>query len=167
MKKIIVDSSSAILLHKCGIFEHLAAHYEIFIPETVFSELTGSGHDGSEFFRGYFTGHRIKSCNTIRTSSLRRGNSLHEGERGVIALFLEGGYDYIIIDDGRGSIFCRDNNIPFINALLAVKVLYLNEYISGQLYTSASEWLVSNGRYSSRILQWAEQAEREALSFFL
>lgn len=167
MKKIIIDSSSAILLNRCGIFEIISRQFDIYIPEKVFSELTIPGHDGSELFRNYFSTARVKTCEKSGDCSLRHGISLHAGEHEVILLYIEGGYDYIIIDDGRGSAYCRDNNIPYINALLAVKVLYFNNSISQHLYTAAWDWLKLNGRYSKKILDRAEQADRSVVSLFL
>ena len=85
----------------------------------------------------------------------------------MIALFREGKGNFIIIDDGKGGRYCRDNNIPYINALLTVKILFLKRLITETESADAWKWLLANGRYSEKVKVWAENAGEERLSFFL
>jgi len=131
------------------------------------SELTVPGYEGAEFFFDLCSSEIVKvyEPDYVRTENLT--GSLHAGERDVIALFYEGKGDFIIMDDGKGSAFCRDKKIPYINALLAVKILYLEQLIDEKQYACAWRWLLTNGRYSQKIIKWAENADEHALAFFI
>lgn len=50
MKTVIIDSSSAILLYKCGMIQSLLKCFSVIISGAVYSELTLPGYDGSDFF---------------------------------------------------------------------------------------------------------------------
>ncbi len=165
MRKIIADSSSLILLFKCGAAEDLLNNCCCIIPEPVRDELTAQGHDGSDFFdqcirKGALT---VK----IHAGGAAISISLHKGEMGVISLYNEGAGQYIIIDDGRGAAFCRNNTIPYINALLAVKILFFSGIISRKKFDVAYLWLKSNGRYSKAVIEWADAAGFQELKEFL
>jgi predicted nucleic acid-binding protein len=167
MKTVILDSSSAILLFRCNIINTLLKYYHLLIPYAVFTELTVPGYAGSDVFIELCSSGFIKVYKPVKNNPDEPGKSLHIGEREVISLFLEGRGDFVIIDDGKGGAFCRDNNIPYINALLAVKILNLKQLINGQEYFDAWGWLTENGRYSEKIIEWAENADEKRLEFFL
>lgn len=167
MRNVIIDSSSAILLYKCGLIPSLLKQCVPVISGTVFAELTVTGYDGADFFTELCGSGKIKVFTPDAEGSGRFSGSIHAGEREVIALYYEGKGEYVIIDDGRGSAYCRDNNIPYINALLAVKVLFLKNYITETEFAAGWEWLLANGRYSAKVRAWAEEATRERFGFFL
>lgn len=167
MKTVIIDSSSAILLFRCNIIMLLLKYYKLLIPGAVFSELTVAGYDGSDVFIDLCSSGSIKVCRAEKHNAEKLSKSLHAGEREVISLFREGRGDFIIIDDGKGGAFCRDNNIPYINALLAVKILFFKQLINDQEYCDAWSWLIENGRYSAKIIDWAKNADEQRLEFFL
>jgi predicted nucleic acid-binding protein len=167
MKTVILDSSSAILLFRCNIINTLLKCYHLLIPGAVFAELTVPGHGGSDVFIDLCSSGFIKVYKPVKNNSDEPGRSLHEGEREVISLFLEGRGDFVIIDDGKGGAFCRDNNIPYINALLAVKILHFKQLIKDHEYRDSWRWLIENGRYSEKITEWAENADEKKLEFFL
>ncbi len=167
MKTIIIDSSSAILLYRCGAIPALLRCYTTVIPGAVFSELTVPGHYGADYFSSLCVSGDIKILKTHGVPAEKFTRSLHAGEREVVTLFNEGNGDFIIIDDGNGSAFCRDNNIPYMNALLAVKILHFKQMINDQEHHDAWRWLIGNGRYSGGIIDWAENADEQKLDFFL
>jgi predicted nucleic acid-binding protein len=167
MRSVIIDSSSFILMYKSGVINPLLKFYSAVIPETVFHELTVPGYEGSELFRNLCSEGRIVVCKPDPAKNRVLSETLHPGERGVISLFYEGKGDYIIIDDRKGGAFCRDNNIPYINALLAVKILFLKQLVTEKEYVSAWAWLVNNGRYSGKIIKWAENADEVKLAWFI
>jgi len=167
MRNVIIDSSSAILLFRCRIFLPMLKNFNPVIPGTVLSELTVQGYDGAEFFESLYISGAIKVSIPRMIHADEFSRSIHSGEREVISLFREGLGDYIIIDDGKGSAYCRDNNIPYVNALLVVKILYFKRIITDKEYESAWRWLVGNGRYSAKIIDWAENADEDKIKFFI
>lgn len=167
IKRIIPDSSSLILLHKCGIIRSLFLYCNIVIPERVYAEITVPGHEGAGLFSGLRTAGSIEVCIPVERDTGIFSSGLHPGEMDVISLYLERKGEYIIIDDGKGAAFCRDNRIPYINALLAVKILFMKRLITEHEYSAAWKWLVKNGRYSGKIISWAENAGVEVLEEFL
>lgn len=167
MKKIIADSSSLILLHKCYMLGVLLENYKVVIPTAVFEELTVPGHEGAESFRENCAEGLIEIAEVSMIYVSDSSAFLHRGESEVISLFSQCTADFVLIDDGRGGGYCRDNGIPYINALLAVKILFIRELISEKYYSLSLNWLLSNGRYSKKIISFAEKANREILEFFI
>lgn len=167
MKRVIMDSSSAILLYKCGCIPALMKYFSPVIPLSVKCELTLNGYEGSEFFTGLCREETIKVYEPDSDSYKKMNGKLHAGERDVIALYYEGKGDFILIDDGRGSAFCRDNKIPYINAVLAIKILFLKSLINEEAYADAWGWILANGRYSQKVIHWAENADEHDLGFFI
>jgi len=137
------------------------------IPKAVFMELTIPGYDGSDFFMELCSTGAVKVYEPAAGSPNKIPESLHAGEREVIELFHEAKGDFIIIDDGRGSAFCRDNNIPYVNALLIVKILFFKQLITEPEYLKSWTWLLEKGRYSDSIKIWAENADAEMLKTFI
>ncbi len=167
MKRVILDSSSAILLYKCGIISSLIKYCSTVIPFSVKRELTLAGYEGSKFFTDLCRKEMIKVYEPVSGRNKNINRKLHAGENDVIALYNEGRGDFVILDDGEGSAFCRDNKIPYINALLAAKVLFMKRLIDEQEYKHARAWLLENGRYSQKIISWAENADEHHLAFFV
>jgi hypothetical protein len=167
MRSVIIDSSSFILMYKSNAVIPLLKFCSAVIPEPVFDELTVPGYEGSEFFRDLCSMGGITVCKSEPMNNQVLPGTLHAGERGVISLFYEGKGDYIIIDDRKGGAFCRDKNIPYINALIAVKILFLRQLVTEEEYVSAWTWLVNNGRYSGKIIQRAENADEVKLAWFM
>lgn len=167
MKNVILDSSSAILIYKCDVFTPLLDYCSPVIPEKVFSELTISGYDGADYFTDLCRSGMIKVLKQQTEIDGAITGKIHPGELGVLALYHDGEGDFIIIDDGKGGAYCRNNNIPYINALLTVKILFLNKIISEPEYIKAQKWLLENGRYSEEVIRWAESADQNQLDFFM
>lgn len=136
------------------------------IPESVYREVTVSGHTGSDFFSDLCEKGVITVYKTTERFDLSL-SFLHEGERGVIDIFYEGKGDFVIMDDGKGGAFCRDNNIPYINALLAVKIMLMKKIVTEAEYADARRWLLKYGRYSEKVKLWTDNADEHMLSFFL
>lgn len=167
MKNVIIDSSSAILLFRCNIFLHFLDYCIPVIPESVLREITLKGYSGADFFTELAGKGIIKVCKPEPEQVSKIKKRMHSGESEAISLFYEGKGDFVIIDDGKGGVFCRDNSIPYINALLTVKILFFKQLVSEQEYYSAWNWLVSNGRYSRYVLSWADDADESKLAFFI
>ncbi len=59
MKTVLIDSSSAILLFKSGLFDHLIHRFEVILSNSVYKELTSSAHAGSNEFKTYIQNYKI------------------------------------------------------------------------------------------------------------
>ena len=167
MRRTVIDSSSLILIYKSGLIIHFLDLYAPVIPESVSRELTVPGHDGADLFRKFCNEGSITVLKPCLEEARVITGTLHTGERDVILLFYEGQGDYIIIDDRKGGAFCRDNGIPYINALLSVKILFLKGKITEKIFINAWDRVIEIGRYSQSIVVWAENAGMEKLSEFM
>ncbi len=171
MKKILIDSSSAILLFKAGLYDNLTRLFDTCIAETVFHELTVDGRDGAEVFRACCMDGRVRVLNKKSEEDPSKAypdfSFLGGGERETIREYILGSGQFIIIDDYKGARFCRDNAIPYINALLTPRVLFFSGDISEEASRSGAEAILRLGRYSRKIIDYAMSRERDDLSFFL
>jgi predicted nucleic acid-binding protein len=167
MRNVIIDSSSAILLYRCNMIYSLMKYCSPVIPKAVFNELTVRGYHGADIFNDLCSAGRIEVRDAASGKVDHLTGQLHQGEREVIELFYEGKGSFIIIDDGKGGAFCRDNKIPYINALLAVKILHLGRFITEKEFLDAWSWLIANGRYSEKVKSWAGSADESKLAAFM
>lgn len=165
MRKIIADSSSLILLYKCGAAGILLDNCICIVPESVRDELIAAEHAGASLFSKCFTEGRIKVLEAQENSAF--STKMGSGERGVFSLYKAGCGDYVVIDDRKGASYCRREGIPYINALLAVKIFFYADLISGRELEKMSSWLKINGRYSDAVIEWAEGADADILREFL
>ena len=74
--------------------------------------------------------------------------------------------EFIIVDDGRAGGYCRNRQIPYINALLFPRVLYLADRLSEHHCRSFTKTILSHGRYSADIIARAERLDKNALFHF-
>ncbi|HNX25400.1 MAG TPA: hypothetical protein PKG60_15240 [Spirochaetota bacterium] len=167
MKSVIIDTSSAILMYKCHTIPALLKYCSPVISSAVKAELIVPGYEGWEFFTELCRNSMIKVLELETEKADELAGSLHIGERSAIALYYEGKGDFIIMDDGKGSAFCRDNKIPYINALLAVKILFFKRLVTETEFDNARRWMIANGRYSKKVIEWAENADENLLSAFI
>lgn len=167
MKAVLVDSSSAILLYKTGLFDRLTACYQVRLAKAVYQELTHPGYPGARYFL------EIKARQMIRLFSPPPGKpprpllGMGAGEQRTLQGFLAGNGDFILIDDGKGASFCRKQGIPYINALLVPRLLYLGGRISLSEYQEKTGAILKIGWYSAAIIDYARFCPAGRLSFFL
>ncbi len=169
---VLMDASSAIILFKCSFFEPVAGYFRIIMSETVYLEITRDGRDGAGEFRRYRREERIV-INGLSGKGVRPGcqfqpvAGLGDGERDTILLYQTGVGDMIILDDGKGASYCRNNSIPFINSLLAPRILHLGGLIDREERDRAMKSIMTYGRYSSKIIEYAYGCGDEKLAGFL
>jgi len=171
-KQTVVDTSSIIILFKTGLFNLLIDEYHLIITNSVYDELTIDHHTGSKEFKDYcdsgkikvhlLTDEESKSCNLKNVHP-----SLDKGEQDTICLFQNGIGDFIIIDDGKGAKFCRDQKIPYINALLFPRILYFGGKCSKSQFNRLIEKIIGIGRYSQEIIDFALNCHKDHLEFFM
>jgi predicted nucleic acid-binding protein len=170
MKKSLLDASSAILLFKVDLLKELTDVYHIFITTSVLQELTRENLHGTDIFLHYVSLNKIKvtdvedvpsKCET----SVDSLSSLDQGERDTIKCFKTGSQDFIITDDGRAARYCKENGLPFINALLFPRLLYFAGCVSWQESNDKMDAIIRLGRYSVEIIEWALNCQKESLAF--
>ncbi len=167
MKRVLIDASSAILLHKADIFKDVADHYALKMVPTVFSEITVTDRSGANIFKKAREAGKIQLVSPSPGSSrIESAGSLHAGELETIIAYQGKAAHFIVMDDGRGARACRTMGIPYINALLCPSILYLSGIIDGAARRSAFTHLKEIGRYGDEIVAYAERANRDHLSSF-
>jgi predicted nucleic acid-binding protein len=167
MKKVLIDSSSAILLFKSGLFDHLVNIFEVWISNSVYKELTIKVNAGSTEFKKYIQNHKMTICQSKAGNDASLLSKLDTGERDTILLFQKGNADFIIIDDGQGAGYCRRHEIPYINALLFPKILLFSGHISQAECRDKIELIMGLGRYSQEIIEYALGCDKIKLELFL
>ena len=172
MKCAIIDTSSAILLYKVRLFERLIDTYKIVIAVSVFHELNVDGHAGAGLFQRWRAEQAFRvldpySLSTLQSVDVKDLLPSGTGERDTLALYLKGAGDFVIVDDRAAAVTCRTLNIPYINALLVPKVMFMAGRCSQDAFRHATEGLISIGRYSERILRTAERLSPTAMQGFL
>jgi predicted nucleic acid-binding protein len=168
LKRAIVDASSAILMAKTGLFGRLTGTYQVVMAGAVYREISRNGYPGARRFAAARNDGRIQVLAPGRpAASLEESALTGAGERETIQLFSQGKGDFVVIDDRRGAAFCRNNGIPYVNALLFPRILMLAGVLSEADYRKKTDRLLALGRYSPEIAAAAAAASRERLGRFL
>lgn len=166
MKTAVVDASSAILLFKAGLFDRLIRTYSVVFPEAVRAEMVADGYPGAAAFRQAFRLRRV----SVRVAPDRplppEAVAIHAGEREAVALFLSGLGDFLILDDRRGARACRALAVPFVNALLFPRILWLSGRMSESGFRKATRRISAAGRYGEEILATARTLGAAELAEF-
>ncbi len=164
----LADSSSLIILFKTGLLDKCAGLYDLLITQSVKSEITRKGYPGSEYFDRLCSQERLNLLSDGDNNSFDHDLSgLDRGERDTISRFLKGDGDFIIIDDGRGADICRRRSLPYINALLIPKILYVKKVISEPEFREYFAGILTVGRYSSEVISFAENCTGNDLKRFI
>ena len=170
MKKSILDASSAILLFKVDLLKELTDVYHVFVTRSVLQELTRRNHQGADTFQRFTSLKKIRiiDLENVLLKCKTSGDSLcflDKGELDTIKCFGAGDHDFIITDDGRAARYCKKNGLPFINALLFPRLLYFADLISWQESNNKTDAIIRIGRYSTEVIEWARNCQKESLSF--
>jgi len=160
---IICDTSSLILLYKAGLSDYLVSNYEVIITDEVNRELCKDGYAGGCYFKGLIINGNIRTVNSAGT--FKTGTAMDMGELTVLESFIFGAGECILMDDGRGARYCRDNGLPYVNALLVIRSMFLRRRCSESFYEAKFDWFSQWGRYSRSILDWAGNAQLEDIPY--
>ena len=170
MKKILLDASSAILLFKADLLLELTDMYQVFVTNSVFLELIWKNHYEADIFQRCVSLHKIRVIeeDVLPLSGISQaamGSSLDQGELDTIMCFATGDYDFIITDDGKAARFCKEESLPFINALLFPRLLNFAGLMSRQASKDKMNDIIWFGRYSKEVIELAWSCSKESLHF--
>jgi predicted nucleic acid-binding protein len=168
LKTVLVDTSSAILLHKADLLTDMQSAFCIQLTASVYEELTRHQRPGARTVAESRRDRRITIVTPNGTvGSQHLPTNLHRGERDTLLCFLDGGVDFIIIDDGPGAGYCRREAIPYVNALLCPRLLVVCGRLSPIEARLAMTRIRDLGHYSNWIKRYADTCNEAALSAFL
>lgn len=169
-KKVLVDASSAIILAKACLSSHLITTYSVIMAKSAFNEVTRHSLPGSKEYLQFADNKKIsiKEPKRLRLNSIpQQIKSFGRGEADTLLLYYEGLGDFVLIDDGAAAKYCKQEQIPFINALL-FPVILETAGIENQGFTKYFfDIICKAGRYSETILNFAQNCPEEEISFFL
>jgi hypothetical protein len=172
MKRCMVDSSSAILLYKSDLFAHLVDTYHIAMTDRVYEELTIAGYPGAREFLQYVENGSINIQSPperqLGDGAEKSLYALGRGERDTVRCYVAAGQiTFIILDDGRAVRYCRQTEVPFINALLFARIAYLTGRLSAAGFAEKYGELVRIGRYAHEVAAYVRQCSCKDIAFFL
>lgn len=159
--KVLADSSSIILLQKAGLLDIFLQNYQILITSHVYCELTAGGQKGSNELDA------LLAESIVQSSADNCLAGMGQGESSILRLYLSGVGDFVLLDDKKGAKYCRSHEIPFINALLVPRILFLAGLINEKDYSSTAELLVQEGYYSTIIIEKAATIRDVELQQFI
>jgi len=160
-RKVLLDASSSILLYKAEIIERYLACFQAVLSETVFHELTCNNHAGAEDFYQYYKEKRFTVTDT--PAEPLSDMPLTGGERDLVLLYKSGCGDYLVLDDKKAAVYCRDAGIPFINALLVPRILRHAGHISDASCDYTTAVLTGYGRYAPWVISFAQKCSVDDL----
>ena len=167
MKTASIDSSSAIILYRAGLFEEVSLSLRLIYAESVIREITVKERPGAARFSliKHLSPDNIYEIAVAESEDMFSG--MGPGERDAINLCIAGHADYVITDDKKGASFCRRKKIPHINALLVPGIFYYSGIISAERRAAAVNEILEKGRYSEKIIEKAANMSKSELEFFL
>jgi predicted nucleic acid-binding protein len=155
MLRLIADSSSLILLAKCGLLERLSERCELVVPLTVVNEVASEDlvrmYPDAALIAELISNGAI-SVKDPAASEIIAPISLHEGERQALMLAKEIEGALLATDDGKAIKAARFLKIPFIISPRIVTELFRLRAISTKEARHSIHKLGQIGRYSPEII---------------
>ncbi len=170
-RPVLVDSSSAIILYKCGLINEVLDYYRIIMAGSVFFEITRENYAGSDDFSRFRNENKIHVIDGIHGGDYGLHvpplNNLGSGEGDTILLYCNKIGEMIILDDRKGAAYCKKNDIQYINALLVPRILNLAGRVGIHEREDLMNKIVAYGRYTQKIIDYAYFCEDEKIVPFL
>ena len=167
----LVDASSAIILYKANLHLIVCEMYNVVISTSVYDEITGNSYPGAKAYQQLAADQKVTVQKPCLAALCKPGLSilytLDKGERDILQLYYAGNGDFIITDDGATARYCKREQIRFINALLIPTIIRCTGRKSDVYCHTAFNKVMSIGRYSRWVINFAEKCQKEELSFFL
>lgn len=154
MIRLVADSSTLILLAKCGLLEMVCELFEVLLPDTVNIEVASE-----KMVRNYPDAALISKLVSLGNLKVQNPGSdkppvplsLHRGEEDALFLAIELGRSLLATDDGKAIRAARFLNVPFIVTPKIVVELFRLQKISLEKARESLEKLTKIGRYSPEI----------------
>lgn len=158
MTCLAADSSTLVLLAKCGVLEIVCELFRVVVAPSVADEVAGES-----MMRKYPDAVLISSLISEGSIGIRDPGSgkiatslaLHQGERETLLLALNLADALFASDDGKAIKAARFLRVPFIITPKLVVELYRLEKISYRKARQSLEKLCEVGRYSPEIIAGA------------
>ena len=170
-KKAILDASSAIILYKADLHTITADLYNLLMVPSVVDEVTQKNYPGAGAYQQLIAAHRITTAHSVekvpQQKDSKRLTTLDPGEKDSIRMLLNGTGDFLITDDGDAAKFCRQTSLPFINALLIPTILTVIEPEKADHWHLCGNRVMTIGRYSEWVINYARNCSKNELSHFL
>jgi predicted nucleic acid-binding protein len=158
--KVIADSSSLILLQKVGLLSLFLEKYAVVISQSVFEEVTGHEKKGVREL------YELLQWRITQPLVDNRHQDMGKGESSVISLYEEGAGDFVLLDDKKAAIYCRDLAIPFVNSLLVPRIFLEAGMLSKKECEKFTSLLIRYGYYSASIVIGAAKIPVKQLEHF-
>lgn len=155
MKRIILDSSSLILLAKCSLLETACSAFELVVPFSVVRETASKDlvrrYPDAALIRDLIDRGRLK---TKRAGARKTPLPipLHRGEEEALVLAMNLQDSVLATDDGKAIKAARFLRVPFVITPRLVVALFRLNRIPFTKALKAIEKLGSVGRYSPDII---------------
>lgn len=196
MKRIYADSSSLLLAAKIDLLDLFLQRYELYITPKIYQEIIRPDKDefkGIDFLQFDLKQdktnkhiHKGKSITIIPNSNLKglheinlenhfksQLEKLDEGEKELIITYLlKEDFDtrkrrsFILCDDGSAAKLLNSVQIPFTNALLLLRILLLDNFLSKKDYDKYKSDLLKIAYYSQKILKKADLLSADEIKHF-
>ncbi len=169
-KRALLDASSAIILFHVGLHRLVTAMYDVVLSQSVYDEITSNAKPGSNTYRKMLDKEEIAVVPSVEPESLQipeKLRKLGDGERDSCLLYHAKMGDFLITDDGEAAKYCQDVRIPFINGLLIPRIVYYSGIEDAAFCREKFQGIVAYGRYSSWVIAYAKNCEKDDLAFFL
>ncbi len=155
MARLVADSSSIILLAKCGLLEIVCDLFDFLIPEAVRFEVASpdlaKSHPDAAVISELVSMGAIK----VQDPAGKRPKlplSLHRGEEQALLLAMHCGEALFATDDGKAIKAARFFGVPFIITPKIVAELFRLRKIPFRRARESLEKLGKIGRYSPEII---------------
>lgn len=156
MPRMVSDSSTLILLAKCGLLEIVCGLFEIIIPKAVKIEVASEAlvkkYPDAALISELTSKGAIKVQGLDESNRLALPISLHQGEGDALLLAIKLEKSLFATDDGKAIKAARFFKVPFIVTPKLVSELFRLKKISFKKARSSLEKLGRIGRYSPEII---------------
>jgi len=173
MHTVYIDASSAILLYKAGLFVSCTRYFSMVMEAEVYKEVGVPDYPGAAFFSSMVQKNQVQVYRAGKDyrASVDLPQNLDLGERQTLALYFRnvrpGGRSFIIMDDAKGARFCLKQKVPFINALLVPKILWLAGLLNKKGYLDKTALVIEKGRYAGIVIEKAKALSPSDLAMFI
>ena len=156
MARMVADSSTLILLAKCGLLEIVCNLFEVIVPKAV--NIEAASENLIKKYPDAALISDLTSKGSIKVQDLDGRNgfphpiSLHKGEKDALLLSIKLGKSLFATDDGKAIKAARLLKVPFIVTPKLVVELFRLQKISFKKARRSLEKLGIIGRYSPEII---------------